>query len=291
MTTVRLEYTFADSYLTKREVFCRVLLPTALGTSVILLMRYTFNAWPASDYNKVSLLKDFICFFVQCGVGYLIYRSLFAFRQKAKAHFLHTFLKNDSVLYRLLNGKTWSIVTSVVGSFLLTVVAYIVVQTYSGLTVAAIACASAAALFVSQIFGCLATDSLRENVSKLLLDRVRRGTMLLFVLLAVIVATIAEDGMSQQGELTTTMLEQKIKQEVRHPILYVQRATRIVTYFNLEIVRVRDREDFYPFGWIIYFFFLTPNAIPLYGVVGVFLGCDFCRRKSSHELHEKKEGE
>jgi hypothetical protein len=277
MTTVRVEYTLEDSCLTARELLCRVLLPALFGTAVIVLMRYAFNAWPA-PYNKVSRLKDLLAVALHGGVACLVYRSLFAGRQAAKAHFLHTFLKRDSVLHQILAGNVWTSVTSTIGSLVLVAIAYIVIQTYSWMDIVAIACASAVGLFVSQVVGYLATDSLRTNVSTLLLDHIRRRAVLILVLVAVILTTIAQDSVSQWGRLTDAQLEARIKQEVQHPVLYIQQATRALTYFNVEIVRARDSKYCYPYGWIVYLFFLTPNTIPLYGIVCIYLGCDFRRR-------------
>lgn len=273
MTTVKVEYTLADSCLAWKTLLCRVLLPATLGTAFLLMIRYALHLWPIAAYSEPSAKKELLIWFLVCLASCVIYRSVYAMRVASKAHFLETYLKPESVLRRLLSGGIWNKAFSATLSLSLAILAYIVIQSYSYLDIVIIGIACAVGLWLSQAVGYLLTDSFKDHASDLFLGRMRRAIVLFCILSAVVLSTVTQDIASPWIAMDEKQIGPEIKKQVRHPNYWVQTVTRDMLYLNVKVLRTRDRVVF-PFGWLIYLFLLVPNTIPLYAVTCVYLGCE-----------------
>ena len=273
MTTVKLEYTLADSCLAWRTVLYRVLLPATLGTATLLIVRNALYLWPLATYSEPSAGKEFLIWSLVILTACVIYRSVYEMRVLSRAHFLETYLKPESVLHRLLSGKIWNRAVSATLSLGLAILAYIVIQSYPSINIVMIGVACAIGLWFSQAVGYLLTDSLKAHVSDLLLDRMRRAIVLFWILSAVVLTTVAQDIASPWITMEEKQIVPEMKKQIRHPNYWVQTVTRDMLYLNVKLVRMRDHVPA-SIGWLIYLFLLVPNTIPLYAVSCVYLGCE-----------------
>ena len=76
------------------------------------------------------------------------------------------------------------------------------------------------------------------------------------------------------SEKTALEVADEVIGTTNHNVKSIQHCLRTLRFFDLELLRVRDRVNAtpWPFGWAIYLFFLIPNAIPAYGMVALFSG-------------------
>lgn len=273
MTTIEVKYTLADSCLTQKALVCSTVIPTLGGCGILLLIRYALHAWPSDTYATPTASKTMVVWAIVLLTAAVIWRPVFEIRRASKEHFLATYLKDRSVLHQLLSGQLWIRFVSLLIAFSLAALVYVVMQTYSAIDIGAITVACAAGLLCSQLIGYLATDSLKQHVTALLLGRIRRSICLLFALLAIVASTLAQGTASRWSDMTETEVVDRILLEEVHPVPNVQRAVRVMKYGDVTLLQVRDTMPF-PFGWVVYLCLVAPQTIPLYAIVCIFLGCD-----------------
>ncbi|MFM7244566.1 MAG: hypothetical protein ACKO40_10420 [Planctomycetaceae bacterium] len=275
MTEITIKYKLADQCISPSTLTGRVFIPAGLGCCTLLVLRYALSWWVSSDnYSEPTYVKYLVVATLITATASVIYRSVLSMRISSKMHFLATYLKPDSHLRRLLCGQVWNIAVSTTLSIIFATLAYCVIQSYSWIDIAVLTLSAIAGLAASQVLGYVATDSLKDHVSTLLLARARRGITVFCVLSAAILLSLVHDTFTPLRHCDESEVVEILKKDIQHPVLTVQRVNRAMGYFNAQLIRARDHVSF-PFGWIAYLFLLVPNTLCLYSLVCIILGYDF----------------
>jgi hypothetical protein len=284
MTEITVTYRLADECISLATLIRRVFAPAGLGCCTLLILRYALSWFVPPDlYSEPTFLKYLTVTILITATASVIYRSVLSMRISSKMHFLATFLKPDSHLHRLLRGRGWNIAASALLSITFATLAYCVIQAYTWIDIVVLTMSAIVGLAASQLLGYVATDSLQDHVSTLLLSRARRGITLFCVLGAAVLLTLAHDAFSPLRHCDESKVIDTLKHNIRHPVLTVQRVNRAMGYFNAQLIRARDSVSF-PFGWIAYLFLLVPNSLFLYTLVLIILGYDFAGESPTRAL-------
>lgn len=271
--TLKLNWTLADAFLSRRQLLCRVLIPAILGTLQLLVVRYALHAWPAEEYAEPSKSKTMTVVVCVAVMAALIWRPIFEMRLLSKMHFLKTFVRQGSELQKFLAGTALSLILALTTAGALAMVAYVVIQTCSFLDLVVISLGCTAGLILSQVASWLFSESLSPSFADLIFARSRRAISLICVLAFVAFSTLIQDARSQWSGMDEDQVIDKIIANVVHPVRNVQRAVRVMAYNDATLLRVRDGMPF-PYGWAIYLCLLVPQTFPLYAIVCIFLGFD-----------------
>lgn len=280
MAGIRIDIPFADECLSRPTLVRRVLIPTIVGFTTLCLLRFALS-WAAADrYSEPTVTKYLIVAGLILVCARAISRAIYAMRVAMREHFLATYIRPDSQVYRILSGQWWNVIVASVSSVVFASLAYSVVQTYSLVDIVCLSLAMAVGLLVSQVLGFILTESLKAHVSHLFLSRARRGITLCSVIVVAVLLALVHDTFSPLRHCDESEVIPRLKESVRHPVLAVQRVNRAMGYFNAQLIRARENVSF-PFGWIVYLFLLVPNSISLYALVCIFLGADVAGVPSS----------
>jgi hypothetical protein len=107
--------------------------------------------------------------------------------------------------------------------------------------------------------------NLAEHLTELAHLRVYYWLAVVAVLAALALSSVAKGFFSDYSQATSDQLATQTIETVKHPVKFVQHCVRTLRYSELQLLRVRDING-WPYGWLIYFFFLVPNALPAFGV-------------------------
>jgi len=76
------------------------------------------------------------------------------------------------------------------------------------------------------------------------------------------------------SQITAHEIENRTIARIEHEIDLVQDVGRVLTYANLNLLRVRDKfeGDARNLGWVVYLYFIVPSAISIFGIMAALRG-------------------
>lgn len=113
--------------------------------------------------------------------------------------------------------------------------------------------------------------NLVEHLAELAHLRVFYWFAVVIVLLSLALSNVTKGFFEDYSQKTSDQLATQTIETVKHPVRFVQHCVRTLRYSEYQLLRVRDING-WPYGWLIYFFFLVPNAIPAFGLVILYTG-------------------
>jgi hypothetical protein len=189
-------------------------------------------------------------------------------------HCWSTALSPGSNLRSYLDGQKFIPVVSMLITVPIAFITYVTVCSYDWpdlLTILAI-------VLLTEAVHSVVLPFMVENLSEHYLDIAK---MRLFVWISVVSVVLGlatsravKDFSNDYSKMTASESALIVKEEVYHEVRPIRHCLRALKYFDVMQLRVRDQVniDNWPYGWLIYFFLLIPNAIPALGIVAIFSG-------------------
>jgi len=210
---------------------------------------------------------------VVLGMAYMMQVQILHTRALSRHFWLTTYLRKDRPIYQYLRNSmllpwiAWAIAVP------LAAVTYVTVFCYDFVDCLAIFSALAAAFLIHRRF----TEMMEVNVSSQLVElasiRFRYFVSVTLVLACLAAGSIAKSGFTNYADMTSDAIASQTISEIKHPAKLVQHCARTLRYSELQLLRIRDINGGL-IGWMIYLFFLVPNALPAFGLVTFFSGIE-----------------
>ncbi|MEQ8835794.1 MAG: hypothetical protein RID07_03220 [Lacipirellulaceae bacterium] len=83
--------------------------------------------------------------------------------------------------------------------------------------------------------------------------------------------SIAKGFSTDYSGYSSNSIATQVIEEIKHPVEFLQHCSRTIRFSELQLLRIRDIVGL-PYGWVLYMFFLIPNALPAFGLVTLFEG-------------------
>ena len=228
------------------------------STIAILLLSHV----PLSRYLLLSVLVVLV---------YLMHLQIFYMRKLAREFWLSTYLRDKSPIKGFLKTTKWLRVLSIVISIPLAIATYIVTYAYDFIDCIAVSVSIVAAATVHAKLSRPLDANVAERLSELTHVRVFYWLAIVFVLMSLAVVSVAKGFSDDYSTATSGDIATQTIDGIKHPVVIVRHCVRTLRYFELQMLRIRDLNG-WPYGWLIYFFFLIPNALPAYGLVTLYCG-------------------
>lgn len=200
----------------------------------------------------------------------LIQGQVFRTRMLARRFCLTTYLRQDSPLYRFFESNASMRLIAFLFAIPLSVLTYVAVFSSGALGVLTIAgCIGVGIAVRKLVLGHLRRNA-PEHLVDLLLDRIFRWTSMCVIVVGLTLLHIIESRSADHSVLIAPDIADRIVEEVKHPIRPFLDSARAMMYLDLQLLRVRDLLG-WPRGWIVYLYFVIPNALPGVGATLIFL--------------------
>jgi hypothetical protein len=199
--------------------------------------------------------------------------QLFYTRSLAKSFWLSTYLRSDSPIQQWLLGSTLLRWMAYAGAVPLAVITYVSVYSYDLWDCLAVALGIFAARYIHQKISTPINANLAEHLVELAHLRIYYWLAVFCVLIGLAVTAVAKGWLVDYSEATSNELATYTIDSIKHPVKIVQDLVRTLKYSELQLLRIRDIQG-WPYGWLLYFFFLVPNALPALGLVTLYAGAE-----------------
>jgi len=208
---------------------------------------------------------------VLAGITFAMQTQVYHTHTLAKSFWINTYLRADSPIRQFVMGTMLLRWIAVVVSIPLAVVTYITVYGYDLWDCLAIAIGIYIARWIHQRIARPIDANLAEHLTELAHIRVHYWLAVVAVLLMLAFSSVAKGLFTDYSQATSDQLATQTIETVKHPVRFVQHCVRTLRYSELQLLRIRDINR-WPYGWLIYFFFLVPNALPAFGLVTLYSG-------------------
>ncbi len=214
---------------------------------------------------------------VLLAIVFVMHVQVFHTRSLAKAFWISTYLRRDSPIRAFLATSSLLRCLAIAISVPLAAVTYIAVFSYDLWDCLAVSMAIYAARLAHSSVSAPLDANLAEHLVELAHIRVYYWFAILLVLTALAAASIGKGFTSDYSSFTGDQLATEVITTVKHPVRIVQHCSRTLRYSELQLLRVRDIIRVHDingglYGWLIYLFFLVPNALPAFGLVTLYSG-------------------
>jgi hypothetical protein len=199
--------------------------------------------------------------------------QLFYTRSLAKSFWLRTYLRSDSPIKQWLLGSTFLLCLAYAGAVPLAAITYISVYSYDLWDCLAVAMGISAARYLHHKISAPINANLAEHLVELAHLRIYYWLAVFCVLIGLAVTAVAKGWLVDYSEATSNELATYTIDSIKHPVKIVQDLVRTLKYSELQLLRIRDIQG-WPYGWLLYFFFLVPNALPALGLVTLYAGAE-----------------
>ncbi len=199
--------------------------------------------------------------------------QLFYTRSLAKSFWLSTYLRNDSPIKQWLMGSTLLRFLVYAAAVPLAAITYISVYSYDLWDCLAVAVGIFVARYIHHKISHPINANLAEHLVELAHLRIYYWLAVFCVLFSLAVIAVAKGWFVNYSEATSNELATYTIESIKHPVKIVQDLVRTLRYSELQLLRIRDIQG-WPYGWLLYFFFLVPNALPAFGLVTLFAGAE-----------------
>jgi len=213
----------------------------------------------------------FILLPVLLAITFVMHVQVFHTRSLAKAFWISTYLRHDSPIREFLLTSYLLRWLAVGISLPLSVITYVAVFGYDLWDCLAVCIGVYAARVAHRSISAPLDANLAEHLVELAHIRVYYWFAILFVLASLALASVAKGFTSDYSSATSDQLASEVISTVKHPVRIVQHCSRTLRYSELQLLRVRDINGGV-YGWLIYLFFLVPNALPAFGIVTLYSG-------------------
>lgn len=213
----------------------------------------------------------FLLLAVLIAMVFTMQAQVFHTRSLAKSFWLTTYLRSESPIRELLKGSmvlTW---LSVIISIPLATITYIAIYGYDLWDCTAIAIGIFSARRIHQAISSPIDTHLAEHLVELTHLRIFYWLAVICVLVALALSSIGKGLFTDYSTLTSDQIATQTIETVKHPVRFVQHCVRTLRFSELQLLRIRDING-WPYGWLIYLFFLAPNALPAFGLVTLYCG-------------------
>lgn len=203
----------------------------------------------------------------------LMQHQLFYTRKLARQFWLSVYLRPTGGLHQLLSRTVllrWLCFAIAVP---LSMVTYISIYSYRWGECLAIAIGILLARYIHETIAKPVDSNIAGHLAELAHLRIFYWLSVTLVLASLASAGLIRSLWTDHSELTPDQIATQVIGDVHHPVRIVQHCVRTLNYGELQILRVRDTVG-WPYGWLIYLFFLAPNAIPAFGLVTIYSGSE-----------------
>jgi hypothetical protein len=207
------------------------------------------------------------------GMAYLIYVQVFHTQLLAKSFWLSTYLRSDSPIRLYLRRSVLLRWIAAIISLPLALLTYISVYGYGIWDCMAVCTAIFAAKRAHATISSPVDANVAEHLIELAHIRIYYWFAIFFVLAALALVSIAESFAIDYASITGDQIATQTIEEIKHPVRFIRHCSRTLRFSELQLLRVRDINGG-PYGWLIYLFFLIPNALPAFGLVTLFAGLE-----------------
>ena len=197
--------------------------------------------------------------------------QIFHTRVLAKSFWLTTYLRADSTIRQFLLGSTVLQWIAVIVAIPMAIITYIAIYGYDLWDCTAVALGIFAARRIHQAISAPIDGNVAEHLVELTHLRIFYWFAVVCVLLALAISSIGKGLFTDYSSATSSQIAKETKETVKHPVRFVQHCVRTMRYSELQLLRTRDYNG-WPVGWLIYLFFLVPNALPAFGLVTLYCG-------------------
>ena len=208
---------------------------------------------------------------VLAAITFVMQAQVFHTRSLAKSFWLTTYLRPDSPIRQLLMTSTLMRWIAVAIALPLALVTYISVYGYDLWDCFAVAIGIVVARLIHGKISAPIDANLAEHLIELAHLRIFYWLSILTVLAALALSSVAKGFFTDYSQATSDQLATQTIETVKHPVKFVQHCVRTLRYSEFQLLRVRDING-WPYGWLIYLFFLVPNALPAFGLVTLYCG-------------------
>ena len=202
---------------------------------------------------------------------FVIQEQVFHTRILARSFWLTTYLHPESPIRPWLTGSKIIRWLAVGLSLPLSIVTYITVYSYGLLDCFAVAVGIFLGRQIHRRLSSPIDVNLAEHLVELAHLRIYYWLSVLAVLICLAISSVAKGLQTDYSQSTSGQLATIVIDDVKHPVRFVQHCVRTLRFTELQLLRVRDING-WPYGWLIYLFFLVPNAIPAFGLVTLYAG-------------------
>lgn len=206
-------------------------------------------------------------------MAFAMQTQVFHTRSLAKSFWLTTYLRPDSPIRQFLMASTLLRWIAVAIAIPLAIVTYISVYSYDLWDCLAVATGIYGARIVHGKISAPIDANLAEHLTELAHLRVYYWLAVFAVLFALALSSVAKGFFSDYSQATSDQLATQTIETVKHPVKFFQHCVRTLRYSEFQLLRVRDING-WPYGLLIYFFFLVPNALPAFGLVTLYSGSE-----------------
>lgn len=235
--------------------------PSFVASTIgILLLSYV----PLPFYLLIPVLGALV---------YFMHLQVFYTRTLAREFWISTYLRDESPIRTFLRTTKWLRLISVALCIPLALATYIVIFSYDFIDCIAISAAVFVASTIHKKLSRPVDTNIAERLTELTHVRVFYWFAVILVLCFIALTSVAKGIATDHSASTSNEIATETIDGVKHPVLIVRHCVRTLRYFELQMLRIRDLNG-WPYGWLIYFFFLIPNALPAYGLVTLFSGID-----------------
>lgn len=218
-------------------------------------------------------LPAYLLILVLGALVYLMHLQVFHTRTLAREFWISIYLRDESPIRTFLQTTRWLRLISIVFCIPLAIATYIVLLSYDFIDCIAISAAVFTASSIHQKLARPVDTNIAERLTELTHVRVFYWFAVILVLCFIALTSVVKGVATDHSASTSNEIATETIDGVKHPVLIVRYCVRTLRYFELQMLRIRDLNG-WPYGWLIYFFFLIPNALPAYGLVTLFAGID-----------------
>lgn len=216
-------------------------------------------------------LPLFLLIPVLAAMTYLMQVQIFHNRSLARSFWLTTYLKHDSPIREILNGSVFLHWIAVIIAIPLAFITYVTVFGYSLFDCILVSVAVFTAREIHKRLSAPIDRNLSENLVELAHLRIYYWLAISFVVASLAISSLAEGMFVDYSSITSDQIATETVDSIKHPFTFVQHCARTLKYSELQLLRIRDING-WPYGWLIYFFFLVPNVLPAFGLVTMYAG-------------------
>jgi len=227
----------------------------------------------------IHYFEGWIAFIIGLLILYaLIYIHQIKSRLARKQLWIKIYVRRDSLLQQLLSGGLISRVIALVSSVILSAFLYIALKSYSTQEMAIIYLTTVAGLIIYETLLHISKNHLTSIYSEVIVTHYSKiAAVVLSLFIFISYKTIRDFDVNLKDQDIVEEAE-VIKKQVHHVFRPIELTLRSSRYIEFRLLKFRDEIGF-PFGWIAYIFFLTPNTIALYSSFAVALAV--------HHVNEK----
>ena len=206
-------------------------------------------------------------------IALLMQLQIFHVRLLAKQFWLSNYLRPESPLRQYLRRTLLLRFIAVALSLPLAIITYITVFSYEIWDCVAVIVAIILARCIHLWLSYPVDENIADHLVELTHIRIFYWLSIVSIVGAIAVVSVVSGLTNEYSSVTSYELAFETIDEIKHPVRIVRHCARTIRYFELQLLRVRDIAG-WPYGWIIYFFFLIPNALPAFGLVTLFSGVE-----------------